>query len=311
MFVMKKEENENTEQVLNKYFAEARQEPVVVSEEEVEKIISAPLTNNLSKPLPAHFQYWLIGGLFFLFGTALYIIDKNHEIKSSANAKDATEFSAVKGAHQDEIKHPVTSADENNKTKTDNAKNEKPAATAPAIKANAAKSEANGGAAKSESNAATPRLNDSKTKKEYHFQGDATINFESDGKNVSMIIGNEVKRLEIDGIAVNKNDYSKYEAIIEKGKALKAEQGGFPVRKTDTENLQQKKNQQIMNELTRQLLADKLIDETGHFEFRLTGSQLFINNQVQSEAIFTEYKILYEKVSNEKLKAKSNFTIRQ
>ena len=126
-----------------------------------------------------------------------------------------------------------------------------------------------------------------------------------------MIIGNEVKQLEIDGTVINKEDYTNYETIIEKGKTLKADKEGLPDRKTDAESAQQKKNQQIMNEMTKQLQTDRLIDETGHFELRLTGSQLFINNKEQSEAVFIQYKNLYEKVSDEKLKAKSNFTIRQ
>ena len=159
--------------------------------------------------------------------------------------------------------------------------------------------------------ASAQEVSETKNKKEdYYFQGDAKINFENEGANVNMVIGDELKRLEINGKVINENEYPKYEALIQKGKALKAEADLSSSAKTDAEKNQQQKNREVMNELIKQLQNDKMIDEVGHFEFRITGSKLFINNNEQREAMFTQYKNLYETVSGNRLNAKSNVRIK-
>jgi hypothetical protein len=73
---------------------------------------------------------------------------------------------------------------------------------------------------------------------------------------------------------------------------------------------EKKRHKQTMNELISQLGKDSLVDIESHFEFRLTGTKLYIDEIEQSDALFNQYKNIYESVSGNKLNKKSNIKIK-
>ena len=294
-----KEENENQDRMLDNFFAKAKEEQPIVELEDVKKLVFAQSTAMVGQSILSRYKYWWMGGFGVFIGAVFYFAFNHSPSPLSREAPLATVNNSVQEQTlardvQAEVQNEastLTTITTNINTDESNKLSEKPANQI--------------------SSASAQELSEANTKKEgYYFQGDAKINFENEGANVNMVIGDELKRLEINGTIINENEYSKYEALIQKGKALKAEADKSSSGKTDAEKHQQQKNREVMNELIKQLQSDKMIDEAGHFEFRITGSKVFINNNEQSESMFVQYKNLYETVSGNRLNAKSNVRIK-
>ena len=294
------EENNNPEQLLNKYFDAAKTEPTIISAHEIENLISSHETNKISENTLARYKYWLAGGLGIIFCFVLFVATRNNVVVEP-NATETVEKQIAKE------KTSPTIADEN-------------------------------GSNQSQENAIRPRenikvANDSSTKKEisivekesttphsaskphtkkdtFYFQGDANINFEFEGDDVKMVIGSSLKKLEINGEAISENDFTKYEKIITQGMALKHESDKRLTLKNDAETIAQQKNKEVMNALIIKLQNDGWIDTATHFEFRLTGTQLFIGNEQKTADDFARYKTYYENISGNKLNVKSNIKIK-
>lgn len=295
---MMTEENENQEKMLNNFFAKAKKEQPLVELDDVKKLVFAQTTAMVGQSILSRYKYWWMGGCSVFIGAVLYFVFHNPDTLSR---KHTLVFQS-NGMQE----RPLA-----NETQADAQKNTSNQSTISTHSNTDESSKLNQTPANKISIASAQELNETKTKKEdYYFQGDAKINFENEGANVNMVIGDELKRLEINGTVIAENEYSKYEALIQKGKALKAEADKSSSGKTDIEKYQQQKNREVMNELIKQLQSDKMIDEAGHFEFRITGSKLFINNNEQTENMFTQYKNLYETVSGNRLNAKSNVRIK-
>ncbi|MFN0189852.1 MAG: hypothetical protein ACKVQV_14210, partial [Bacteroidia bacterium] len=147
-------------------------------------------------------------------------------------------------------------------------------------------------------------------KESFFFQGSAKVNFEEDGKNIEMMINNENIQLKIDGNIIDPENYNQYNSIIEKGKLLKKESDNLNDKTTSQSNIEKERNKQTMNEIISQLEKDQIIDPSSHFEFRLTGTKMLINEVEQSEILFNKYKLLYESASGNRLNMKSNIKIK-
>ncbi len=289
-----KKENENQERMLNNFFAKAKEEQPIVELDDVKKLVFAQTTAMVGQSILSLYKYWWMGGFGVFIGAVFYLM-YNHNLKPQNEIHAA----ATTIVQQKEEFQYASQTDAIIKTPSESNTTESESNSANETLTNQIQV------------ASAQEVSETKNKKEdYYFQGDAKINFENEGANVNMVIGDELKRLEINGTVINKNEYSKYEALIQKGKALKAEADKSSSGKTEAEKNQQQKNREVMNELIKQLQSDKMIDEAGHFEFRITGSELFINSKEQSEAMFAQYKNLYETVSGNRLNAKSNVRIK-
>ena len=298
------EYNENSG-LLKSYFKKASEEPPVMSVTEVNQIISAvpsvivsaSVTSKTVQQILAQYKYWLGGGLSVCAGTILFFtIPGNDNKKISANIPVSIEKS---------IETP-----QDNSTASI-AANTNEITTAPVNKLS------NKDLPSSEEKVAVP--NDSSSEKSlkgastakasYYFPGAANVNFELNGDQVNMTIGERVEELEINGKRIDKGEYSKYEAIIDNGMKLKSEYDKSKLDEEDTAKNQQQKNREIMNSLIDQLKADQLMDESGHFEFRITGFKLFIDKKEQSESVTKKYINLYETISGNRLTINSNIRI--
>ncbi|MEP7265898.1 MAG: hypothetical protein ABI772_15450, partial [Bacteroidota bacterium] len=66
------EENEDTGQMLNRYFAKAKKEPPVMEVNEVRNIIAASPAGPMGLKLLTQYKYWLAGGLSVSAGVAFF-----------------------------------------------------------------------------------------------------------------------------------------------------------------------------------------------------------------------------------------------
>lgn len=289
------EENKDTGQILNRYFAKAKEEPPVMDVSEVSNIIAASPAGPMGLKLLAQYKYWLAGGLSVSAGVAFFFathINNPAEVKHAANEKVSVPVEVVeenKNAPVEinntaDVKHNPVTEKKHIATNTVNA---------------------------NEKNTSANDVKTTNTKKDtYYFPGDAKVSFEMDGKKVNMLVGEKVSQLEIDGTVIKEKDYDSYSAIIEKGKEMKLESDKNSGAASDAEAIRQQRNRQIMNALISQLKADHLIDESEHFEFRFTGFKLFVNGEEQSEEKYLQYKKIYEETSGNILTEKSNVRIR-
>lgn len=294
------EENENTDQLLTNYFAKAKAEVVVMTIEEVESIISAHIENEMGQQFVlARYKYWLMGGLLLLLGVVGFEVNSILENNNNLITKKEIKLSPVTPPPQKEIAKSIVQSDNNIKSEVENKSNQE-----------VAKSQ-NPSSENIKSKAITPEPVSKLAKdNDFHYQGTATINFEYDHKKVNLTIGDKVKKLVIDGAEIDENDYSKYTSIIEKGVSLRKDTAKSADKNSNAETNEKEDNRKIMEGLFKQLVADKLVDENGHFEFRLTGTQMLIDNMEQNETIFNKYKKLFENISGIPLNAKSNIRIR-
>jgi hypothetical protein len=149
------------------------------------------------------------------------------------------------------------------------------------------------------------------TKKErFYFQGNAKVHFEEDGKQIEMIVDENFMQLKIDGKTIEQEAYDQYSDIIEKGLQMKKSSDELSTKNESNISSEKKKHKQTMNELISQLGKDSLVDIESHFEFRLTGTKLYIDEIEQSDALFNQYKNIYESVSGNRLNKKSNIKIK-
>lgn len=291
---MMKEENEDQERRLNNLFTKAKEEQPIVEWDDVKKLVYAQSTAMVGQSILSRYKYWGMGVLS-VFIVAVIFFGYNQNLKTGKEQQPAV---ATIVQHVEELQdEPQTNAvtktivESNPNTVERNILHELP------INPNKV--------------ASAQEVSETKSsKQDDYFHGDAKINFENEGANVNMIVGDELKRLEINGTLINENEYPKYDALIQKGKALKTEADKSLYVKTDAKRNQQQKNREVMNELIKQLKSDKIIAETDHFEFRITGSKLYINEIEQSKTLFIRYKNLYETVSGNRLNAKSNLRIK-
>ncbi len=296
-------DNENSEQLLTSYFEKAGKEAPVVPVSEINNLIStlpvgaisASLTNKTIQQVLAQYKYWLAGGLSICTGALLLFTSSKQDLKINSATISNVKPPAIKNINQDAAQTISTE----NYTVIEKKGTEKEVAVLNKI---------------TEKNKiqASPKesLAEISKKSSYYFPGDARVNFELNGQSISMIIREQVEQLEINGVQIDKNDFSEYAAIIEKGKALKMESDRVKFDKKDAENLQQLKNREIMHGLIDELNADQMIDKSGNFEFRISVLKLYINNMEQAEIVSAKYIKLYESLSGNQLTEKSNIRIK-
>ena len=298
------EYNENSVQ-LKSYFEKASEELPVVSITEINQLISiipagivaSSITNKTIQHLLAQYKYWLGGGLSVCTGAVLLFTNPANNNKNiSAHTPVAIERSN-ENINLDMSNAAVTTNESNIvPAPVNNVKNKE---SPPSEEVTAHNIPA------SEKSTKTPVS----SKASYYFPGAANVNFELEGDHVNMTVGEKVEELEINGARIDKSEYSKYEAIIDNGMKLKREYDKSRSGESDTANQQQQRNREIMNGLIEQLKTDQLMDESGHFEFRITGFKLFIDKKEQNESVTKKYISLYEKLSGNRLTINSNIRI--
>ncbi|MBK7684065.1 MAG: hypothetical protein IPJ26_17120 [Bacteroidetes bacterium] len=105
-------------------------------------------------------------------------------------------------------------------------------------------------------------------------------------------------------------NYDQYSSIIEKGKMMKIESDKLSDKKSNRNEIDKIKNKETMNAIISQLVADGILEADSRFEFRLTGTKMYLDEIEQSDSLYTKYRLLYENVSGNKLNAKSNIKIK-
>ncbi len=286
------EENENPEHLLNKLFAKAKVEQPIVDANDIKNLVLLQTSSMVSTNLFIRYKFLWFSATSMFIAAIFYFLYTNTIKKQQQIPQLTTTINQQSlPTHIKQQTAIVSNAIKENKKQL----LEIPSTSQSRVE--------------EESSTLKQDLSTIK-KQDYYFPGDAKINFENEGSNVNMLIGNDLKRLEINGVVINENEYSKYNDLIQKGKALKAEADKSSSNLSESEKHQHQKNREVMDEIIKQLQGDKMIDTDGHFEFRLTGTKLFINTIPQNEAMFAQYKALYENVSGYRLNEKSNIKIK-
>lgn len=71
------------------------------------------------------------------------------------------------------------------------------------------------------------------------------------------------------------------------------------------------KHEAFMKKLKTQLLRDKLINNEKEFEFKMSGSELYIDGKKQPEEVFKKYKALFEKQSGQPFTGQFHISIQE
>jgi hypothetical protein len=283
------EQNENTEQLLKDLFAKAGKEDLVITVDEVESNLTSHTTNAMSEKVLSQFKYWLLGGCCILLSIGVYVFTRTHDNKVNSTVQGHA--AVVRSADAQAMKTAVAENEVKQQAITTDLSDVHP----------------------SENRATRPDA--ISTKKEsappssYYFKGDAKVNFEFDHKKIHMVIGESVKELNVDGVRIDADNYSKFEAIIAKGISLRK------ANEKDDEtaagaDAQKALNRKIMDGLVKQLQDDHLVNDGTLFDFRLTGAQVLLNGKSLEESVFLRYKATYERLAGFALKQSANVHIR-
>jgi hypothetical protein len=146
-----------------------------------------------------------------------------------------------------------------------------------------------------------------------HYAGDVNLNFSSDNKKIKMIVSpdNEIGELKIDDQLIAAENYKDYKNIIDEGLKLKNQQFKNDGAAGSGEQSLSAAKRDVMNAMMKQLTSDGLISSDKPFDFTLTGTEIFLNNEKQPAETFEKYKGVYENVTGEKLPSKYNLHIKR
>jgi hypothetical protein len=278
------QQQEESEKNLDAYFEMARKEPPIVSVEEVGRLISSVPTISSNKSIWKIYKYWILASAIIIVNICAFLLypRKNKTIVPSINE-------AAQVTNDILVNQPL------NKSKD-------------SARSNLTEKETN---LSLENTVKKEKDIKQETKKErFYFQGNAKVHFEEDGKQIEMIVDENFMQLKIDGKTIEQEAYDQYSDIIEKGLQMKKSSDELSTKNESNISSEKKRHKQTMNELISQLGKDSLVDIESHFEFRLTGTKLYIDEIEQSDALFNQYKNIYESVSGNKLNKKSNIKIK-
>ncbi|MEO5569690.1 MAG: hypothetical protein ABIT08_08195 [Bacteroidia bacterium] len=319
-------QNKNTSSKLEMLFENARKQEPVVNLNEVSELLKNPAAHQKKKESNS----WRWFGLFLLIGVtafgAFYLNTNNSATEEkpetalvittvTPSSNKATPPKAPASGKTNDLS---AVADHNtNSAPTENILNENKEGNNTASPNNVAPDDiAPRDAPSSESGKNVLSTGKAETKHATvkHYEGDATISFLSDdNKKIKMTVtpSNEVIGFKVNDEAIPNEKYSEYKNIIDEGLKLKNDQqkkssGTVPV--SDPAHASKRNlSSAIMNQLT----ADGLISGNEPFDFTLTGQEVILNNQKQTQETFEKFKQLYEKTAGEKLPAKYNFHIKR
>ncbi len=277
------EEQEESGKKLEAYFELAKLEAPVVSAEEVSKILKGAGTTAVAALLFQQYKYWLLGGLSIVSGVAFYFMSSN----ADQNTVKVNRLPAIENIDEASAKTENISSSniENLKQKTEGKK----------LAINTSISEL--------------KERVSVKKEVFYFPGKAKVHFEENGRNVEMLIGEKVSELKIDGELIDPSEYDQHQELLNKGIQMKADSDKEATSESN-KMPEKERNKNTMNEIIKQLSDDNLVDPNGKFEFRLTGTGLYINEILQSESLYIKYKELYQNKSGKIITEKSNIKIR-
>ena len=301
------DQSKNTSSKLDALFENARKEQPLMDLNEVSNLIKNP--SAYQKKKESNVMRWF--GVFLLIGLGasgmFFLINNNSsDDKKTGNAVAVSNPSSIQASIPETDKTGETSVSANN----NNLKNTAIESTL------AGKNEKEKNATTGKS--AEPVLSSENAKSNpvsgiKHYTGNATISFSSDNKKIKMTISpaNEIEELLINEELIANESYKDYKSIIDEGLKLKNEKiktgGGGSV---EEQSLNAEKRT-IMNEMMKELSSDGLITSDQPFDFTLTGQELILDKQKQSQETFERYKGVYEKVTGEKLPSKYNLHIKR
>jgi len=296
-------DNENSEKLLTSYFEKANKEEPVISVAEINNLIinlpfgdsSASLSNKTKQKVLAQYKYWLAGGLIICIGLIWFFTNSKQDINNNSNSVTNLNPQVNKIIYQEVAKINSTEKIKVDAKKFDTKEENEVAKVASKEKIMPSKIESKASISKNSS---------------YYFPGDAKVKFELNGQSVLMIINEDVEQLEINGVLIDKSEYSEYATTIDEGKKLKLESDRIKFDTKDAESEQKQQNRKIMHGLIDELNADQMIDASGNFEFRISDLKLFINDAKQTDVVSEKYIKLYEALSGKQLTVKSNIRIK-
>jgi len=296
-------DNENSEKLLTSYFEKANKEEPVISVAEINNLIinlpfgdsSASLSNKTKQKVLAQYKYWLAGGLILCIGLIWFFTNSKQDINNNSNSVTNLNPQVNKIIYQEVAKINSTEKIKVDAKKFDTKEENEEAKVASKEKIMPSKIESKASISKNSS---------------YYFPGDAKVKFELNGQSVLMIINEDVEQLEINGVLIDKSEYSEYATTIDEGKKLKLESDRIKFDTKDAESEQKQQNRKIMHGLIDELNADQMIDASGNFEFRISDLKLFINDAKQTDVVSEKYIKLYEALSGKQLTVKSNIRIK-
>lgn len=293
-------EQEKSEERLDSYFDLARKEEPIVRLEDVTMPFtrdSAPASNVAGGKRNGKYLL-IISALIISAFTAIYL---NSSSPTNTNESVAENSQSV----EQQEKEIATKSSTTINTST----------IADAEKSNA---ESNNSIIEKENTKKTPNRENSnfellqvnKKKTTYYFPGNAEVNFEDQGRKITMKIGDKVNQLTIDGKIIDAAEYNNYQLLIERGLLMSKNSTEIGNQLTTNRTTNKAKNKLIMDSLIEELKNDKLIQTEAHFEFRLTGQSLFINEIKHDDRIYKKYKELYQTLSGNRVIESTNIRIK-
>lgn len=291
------EENNMTRSELNRFFNEAqRQEPVLKMDEVKELISDSPFVNENKKT--KHLLRWI--GIILLITLANFGI---YYLWNKDKGADESNVSAT-------VSNPVLSNQNSNSQSLPSVMNSNEIG-GDAEMGNKNKAEGGNTNKNTRSNSDKGVLQETFNE---HFEGDAIIHFTNGNCKIKMIVSsaNEIEELNVNDQVILKENFDMYKNEIAEGLKIKAQdhKNNLPAGTAAKDQPVKSAKQELMNEMLNQLRADGLISGSESFDFRLTGKELFLNDERQTGEVFEKYKQVYEKVSGEKMPERYNLHIK-
>lgn len=285
------QEKVKSDEELDSYFELAKKETPIISVEEIGHVIAnVPISQGSGSSWKSK-KFWYIMVAISISTLTIYLMDQNNPQSVPTNAKRTER--ALPTTNEKPLISPVEIQEDSNSynINADEGPN---------------REKDNG----SEINTKVSSREEIVKNESFYFQGDAAVHFEEEGKYVEMIVKEEVVQLKIDGKVIDPPNYDQYSSIIEKGKMMKIESDKLSDKKSNRNEIDKIKNKETMNAIISQLVADGILEADSRFEFRLTGTKMYLDEIEQSDSLYTKYRLLYENVSGNKLNAKSNIKIK-
>ncbi len=285
------QEKVKSDEELDSYFELARKETPIISVEEMGHVIASVPISKVSGSSWNSKKFWFITVAISISTLTIYLLNQNNPQPLPTNDK-RTE-TALNTPNEKPLISPVGIQEESNSNNIN-------ATEGPGMEKDNL----------TEINSRVNRREEIVKKESFYFQGDAAVHFEEEGKNVEMIVNDDNVQLKIDGKVIDPSNYDQYSSIIEKGKMMKVESDKLSDRKPNRNEADERKNKETMNAIISQLVADGILEADSRFEFRLTGTKMYIDEIEQSDSLYNKYRLLYENVSGNKLNTNSNIKIK-
>jgi hypothetical protein len=304
--------NKNTSSKLEELFENARKQEPVMNLNEVSEVLKNPPAFQKKKESNSYFwfgTFLLVGlvafGTFYFYKSDTRAEDKSDNALTVTTVTPSNSNTAPQKAPANKPNEIAASGNSTNAVSpAENSSNENKGVKNSAVPKEVAPAKLG----KTPSPAIEPSSKPGPSST--HYEGISTISFLSDdNKKIKMVVTslNEVQELKINDETISNDNYSSYKNIIDEGLKLKKAKGGSE----SANNAASSEKQNIMNAMLKQLTADGLVSSSGSFDFTLTGKEVILNSEKQSQETFDKCKQVYEKVTGEKLPAKYNLHIKR